>query len=117
MVVLLLLLQAAPAHPEMHWSRGNVIWGATATAAIAADCGITHQVLFQPMPPGERAREKNIFLGPHPSAGALNRYCVASVLGTWGVAHLLPSKARKYWFGAVALASGIAAVRNLRNLR
>lgn len=119
MLPLILALLQAPdsTRPDMTWTKGNVLWGAAATGAIAADCGITHHILHQPMPPGERAYERNIFLGSHPSDSRLVAHCAATALGAWGVAHLLPTKARKYWFGAVTLVFAGAFVRNLRNLR
>lgn len=126
LLALVLLLLAVPAaqaqRVELRWTRGNLTWGLGATAGIAADCISTRAVLSQPdFNDGGMFRrryvETNPFLGPRPSAGHLNTVCGLTIVGAWGVGHLLPTKGRKYWFGAIALLEAGATILNLSKLR
>lgn len=107
---------------ELRWTKGNVTWGLAATGAIAADCISTRAVLNQP-PYNDGGMflrqhvETNPFLGSRPSAGRLNTVCGLTVVGVWGIGHLLPTKGRKYWFGAIALLEVGATIWNLHQLR
>lgn len=103
-------LHAQQQRQPMRWTAGNVAWGMGASAAIASDCAVTRYGLNQ------GSIETNVFVGQHPSAGHLNTMCAAAVLGTWGMAHLLPTKSRKWWFGAITAIELGVTVRNLTRL-
>jgi hypothetical protein len=81
------------------WDRTDYVLLGAALTTIAIDWGQTRYIARHP----QTYHEINPILGKHPSVGKVDRYFAASMLGTVGIAMVLPTTYRKYWLGGVAV--------------
>lgn len=93
------------------WDKPDAFLLGTSVTLLVVDWSQTRYIASHP----DQFHEKNRFLGVHPSISKVNRYFVANVVGTVGVAMVLPSRWRKFWLGGVSVIE-ISAVRNNRSI-
>jgi hypothetical protein len=106
----LLLLFSATANAEEWPTADKALLGA-AVGLLVVDWGQTRHITREP----NRFYEKNPLLGSHPSLGEVDRYFALAILGTAGVAYVLPHQYRQ-WFLAGVITLELATVASNHRL-
>jgi hypothetical protein len=81
---------------------------ATTALMLAADWGQTRNIAAHP----ERFKEVNPILGPHPSTRRVDAYFAGAMLGTVGLAYVLPPQTRRLVLGGLATLELTVVIRN-----
>lgn len=96
-----------------------VDWGQTRDIATRTDTH-TVNVVSNGQPVGtftqstKSFHEKNSFLGENPSRKEVDRYFLAMIAGTAGLAYVLPQQPRRWFLGGVVVLESIAVYENHR---
>lgn len=103
------------------WGKTDTVLLGTALGALALDWNQTRKitgpdhVVFLTETSGYRRRsgtESNPLLGKHPSIGTVNRYFVLSMLGTAGLAYVLPPFYRRAFLGGLIVVESAFVISN-----
>lgn len=109
-ILFLIALLGLSSQASAHDPFDNTDWALMGTAVVTRvlDCAQTRYAAAHP----DRFREKNIFLGSHPSQGQVNLFCGATLAGTVAIGYVLPSKWRKVTLGTLTLVEGVVVIKN-----
>ncbi len=94
---LLALLLVKPAHADedtRHWTAGDTAFQAVFLVELAIDRGQTASINDHHLEEIGWARS---FIGPHPSAGQINRYFATCAIVHTAIAYILPKPYRTIW--------------------
>ena len=108
LIVMVLVFLPLTAHAFDSWDRTDKVLGGVYLVATAMDWRQTVYIAHHP----DKYYEMNRILGEHPSEASVNQYFLASVAVKLTVAHILPSKWRKIWLGAMIGSSTALVVHN-----
>jgi len=98
-IIIIILFISTPAIAFDKWDKTDIILLSASTVALAIDWRQTRRIAEQP----DRFFEINPILGRHPSLSQVDMYFMVSLIVNVGVAHILPSKWRKIFLGAMTM--------------
>ena len=104
--VLCICLGASKASSFDEWSKQDIALEAVSLGLIAVDWGQTRDIEARPKKFHE---QQNIFLGRHPSEGAVNAYFISYLIFHPAITYILPKKYRP-WFQAITIGIETQAV-------
>ncbi|HEY5899720.1 MAG TPA: hypothetical protein VIV54_19295 [Burkholderiales bacterium] len=102
------MLLSSQAMAAENWTTTDTVLLGGALATLAADWSQTRVIVGFP----GLYYETNPVMGSHPSSGAVNRYFLAAVAGTAGLAYVLPVTYRRAFLGGIIVLESAVIVHN-----
>ena len=111
------LIFVSTAHAE-EWTKTDYALLGGAMTLLVVDWGQTRDLVRRPycvrnIPSCQtNYYERNNLIGEDPSIGNVDKYFTVAILGTIGLAYLLPQTYRRYFLGGVIVLEGFWVGRN-----
>jgi hypothetical protein len=106
-LLLLVLLSWCGGASAADWETTDTLLLSSALTMTAVDWAQTRYIARHP-----EYHEKNPALGSNPSVGKVDRYFGSAMIGTVGLAMLLPSTQRRWFLGGLLIVETAVVVNN-----